>query len=508
MSKKDIPVFQMRASGILLHPASLPGQWGIGTLGNEAFTFVQKLRDSAVSYWQMLPLSPTGFGNSPYQSWSSIAGNSLLICPLSLQQDGLLPGDKAPEQLYVPEFSEKIDYDYARQSSEFFLNLAFDTYNTKGILKEEFTEFCRKERWWLDEHAVFAAIRKHMNQLSLQEWPSGLRKREVRAMNKIKDKLQQEIEFQKFVQFLFYRQWFSLREYANSVGVSVIGDLPIYVAADNVEVWTAPEMFAVDKNLRPVSVAGVPPDYFSETGQLWGNPVYRWNNHQKNGFRWWHRRLQHAFRMYDAVRIDHFRGFADYWSIPAKALTAETGKWKKAPGKKFFERFQKLKGNIPVIAEDLGILSDDAIALRNHCGFPGMKILQFAFQNPAENQFLPHFYEKHCVVYTGTHDNNTLRGWIEEDTSEEERKFIAEYLNCHQDEITAEIIRLAWASVANTAIVPFQDIYNLDSSARMNLPGTVEGNWLWKMTPEQLDQFPAEKLKKLNIIFTRFSEKV
>jgi 4-alpha-glucanotransferase len=497
--KKTIPLFQKRGSGILLHPASLPGQWGIGTFGQEAYDFIDKLSAAGVSYWQMLPLSPTGFGNSPYQSWSSFAGNQLFISPLLLQDDGLLP----PETTHERCDSEKIDYEFALNASEFFLRRAFEEYCNTQILSEEFNIFCRKEKFWLLEHALFAAARKHLNAVSLQEWPSDLRKHKQKKIEDFRSQFKKEIDFQKFVQFLFYRQWFSLKKYANERGIQIIGDIPIYVAADSVEVWNHPELFEVNSNLKPLLVAGVPPDYFSETGQLWGNPLYRWKAHKQSGFQWWHKRLAHSFRLYDVVRIDHFRGFADYWSIPAGAETAETGKWKKAPGIELFESFQTRYGKMPVIAEDLGILSNEAVALRNYFQFPGMKILQFAFLNPAENLFLPHFYDAHCVVYTGTHDNNTLRGWYEEDASPGEIEFISDYIQCREEGINENLIRLAWSSVANTVIVPVQDLFNLNSASRMNMPGTVEGNWMWKMTQEQFEKFPVEQLKKLNRIFSR-----
>jgi len=501
--KKENRFFENRSSGILLHPASLPGLWGIGTMGQEAFGFIDKLSEAGVKYWQMLPLTPTGMGNSPYQSWSAFAGNTMFICPRELKKEKLLPEDLNPEELFPVSQSKFIDYNHAHNAVDFFTQLAHRTFLQSNILRDEFLQFREKHHYWLEDFALFAAIRNQLKEIPVQKWPSLLRERDEEALLKKRRELSEQIELEEFSQFLFFRQWFKLKEYANSKGVLLIGDLPIYVSTDSVEVWISHELFEVDAGLNPVFVAGVPPDYFSETGQLWGNPVYNWKKHESNNFQWWQQRLEFALKMFDAVRIDHFRGFSDYWTIPADEKTAEKGQWKNAPGKLLFETIIQKHSHLPVIAEDLGELSDEAVELREHFGFPGMKILQFAFANPEENLFLPHFYDKNCVVYTGTHDNNTSRGWIEEDVLPEEKEFALEYLSCSEEDFSENFLRLGWSSVANTVIVPLQDLFSLDSSARMNTPGTESNNWLWKMNAEQLVNFPVDKLKKLNRLFGR-----
>jgi 4-alpha-glucanotransferase len=495
-------LFQKRSSGILLHISSLPGNWGVGRMGHEAYSFADKLHKAGIALWQFLPLQPLGIGSSPYQTCSAFAGNPLFISFEKMQEEGLLP-DENLSQLFSLAKDPMADYEYAKQASDFFLALAFRAFGQFHPLRKEYEEFCGAEQWWLDDYSLFSAIRKQLGEIRLQDWPKALKKRDRKSLDERKIALAVEIEYERFVQFVFFRQWNSFKEYCNEKGISLLGDLPIYVSADSVEVWTNPGLFDVDEDLNPHAVAGVPPDYFSETGQLWGNPVYRWDNHESDSFQWWHRRLDFSFRSFDALRIDHFRGFSEFWSISADQKTAVEGKWIHAPGQKLFDTYIDKRKDIPVLAEDLGILSEAAIELRKRYGFPGMKILQFAFSNYQENEFLPHFYDKNCVVYTGTHDNNTLRGWFETEATEEEKATVMAYLGHEKNELVSNVIKLAWSSVANMVIIPMQDLLNLDASCRMNIPGTTSGNWKWRMTQDQSENFPVGEIQKLNDLYSR-----
>ncbi len=500
---KQAVFFCNRGSGVLLHPLSLPGKQHCGTIGSEAYTFAELLKRANCTYWQMLPLTPPCVENSPYQSFSSLAGNPLLISWDLLQKDGLVD-DKTLHYAYeVVSDKGKIDYSSADESSELVLSYAFEKFEETGILRKEYENFSQLQKYWLDDYCLFVAIKKQLGNEAVQNWPELLRKRNKKSLNDKKIELENSIDYERFKQFIFFRQWFQLKKYCNNLGIKIIGDLPIYVSADSVEVWTNPELFDVNEHLQPLHKAGVPPDYYSETGQLWGNPVYKWASHEKDGFNWWRSRLDFAFKMFDAVRIDHFRGFSEFWAVPADSKTAEHGKWITAPGKKLFELYMNEHSVIPVIAEDLGIISDEAVALRERYGFPGMKVLQFAFSNPQENNFLPHFYEKNCVVYPGTHDNNSLIGWFEEEATESEKDMLRSYSGYEQGDLVGSILRLAWTSVANTVIVSAQDLLRKDSSSRMNIPGTEKGNWEWRMTQEDMLNFSCEELKLLNRICAR-----
>jgi 4-alpha-glucanotransferase len=496
-------IFRRRSGGVLLHPASLPGQWGIGTFGPEAYAFIDNLSEAGIKLWQILPLTPTGVGHSPYQSCSAFAGNTLLISLQFLHKELMLSQVESPVECYPCCDDHLIDYSKTVEISENFLQNAYQSFKKKGLLQPEYEEFCLTEKWWLENYALFAALRQDMNLISVQEWPTAIKQRNPGAIKEAKTRLSETIGYHKFVQFIFFRQWFRLKTYAGSKGVKIVGDLPIYVSSDSVEVWTQPRLFQLDKELYPLSVAGVPPDYFSEKGQMWGNPLYQWDAHLAEEFKWWHRRIGFAFRMFDLVRIDHFRGFADFWAIPFGKEDASEGTWHQAPGNKLFQGLHKKFKKMPVIAEDLGVLSDSAVQLLEECGFPGMKVLQFAFQNSCENTFLPHHYEKNCVVFTGTHDNNTTRGWFELEASQEERAAVLEYLQCDEEQVVEKLIRLAWSSVTNTVIIPVQDLLNLNSTARMNIPGTTTGNWLWKMTKDDATRFPVNRVKELNRLFCR-----
>jgi 4-alpha-glucanotransferase len=498
-------LFNKRRSGVLLHPASLPGKH-IGSMGKQAYDFIRKLSIAGISYWQMLPLNPTGPENSPYQSWSAFAGNPLLICPMMLCEWGIL--DRAKVELFTSEKSESTNIDYllAAEVSDYILAEAYAGFVHNALLNEEFERFCIHNKYWLEEYSLFAALRKKHNLKPVQLWPAEIRNRNKKDLENERVFLRGMIDFHKFVQFVFYKQWFLLKQFANEHKVCLIGDLPIYVATDSVDVWANKHLFELDDELNPTYVAGVPPDYFSETGQLWGNPVYKWDEHIASGFDWWIQRVRCNLEMYDGIRIDHFRGFSEYWAVKAGSETAKEGAWCSAPGTELFQKLSNTFPELPVIAEDLGILTNEAVALRKQFGFPGMKILQFAFTNPSENEFLPHYYKRNCVVYTGTHDNNTIRGWFEEDALTEEKAFALEYLQKDESEFVDAMIRLAWSSVANTVVVPVQDFFGLDASARFNVPGTVEGNWLWKMTSEQMNSFPEDSIKKLNMLYARAGE--
>lgn len=496
-------LFCNRGSGVLLHPLSLPGKQHCGTMGLEAYAFAELLKKANCTYWQMLPLSPPCVENSPYQSYSSRAGNPLLISWDLLQKDGLLVEMDLRVVSDKVQDNGNIDYSSADVSSELVLRYAFEKFEETGILRKEYVKFCQLQKDWLDDYCLFVAIKRQLDNEALQNWPELLRKRIKKSLDHKKIELGNSIEYEKFRQFIFFRQWFQLKEYCNNIGIKIIGDLPIYVSADSVDVWTHPELFDVNEYLQPLHLAGVPPDYYSETGQLWGNPVYQWTSHEKDGFSWWRSRLDFAFKMFDAVRIDHFRGFSEFWAVPADSKTAERGQWIAAPGMKLFDIFINEHSAVPVIAEDLGIISDEAVALREKYGFPGMKVLQFAFSNPQENKFLPHFYEKNCVVYPGTHDNNTLIGWFDEEATESEKDMLRSYSGHEQGDLVGSILRLAWTSVANTVIVPVQDLLRKNSLSRMNIPGTEKGNWRWRMTEEDMVGFPYEELNLLNRISSR-----
>lgn len=492
-----------RSSGILLHPVSLPGKYGIGTIGNEAYAFVDALSEAGVRYWQILPLNPTDSENSPYCSSSAFAGNPFLISPDLLIEDKMIDADSMISILSIVDEQNTIDYPRVKTAQKKILQSAFHHFTEHDFFADEFRNFCKAHSYWLEDFACFSAIKEHFGHTSLQTWPLKTRNRQQSAMLPLLNSLTKEIEFYKFEQFLFYKQWMKLKTYANSKNVLIIGDVPIYVSADSADLWSHSNLFDVNDKLEPNQLAGVPPDYFSETGQLWGNPVYNWQQHESEHFSWWIKRMQHNLDLFDVVRLDHFRGFADYWSVPAGESTAVNGKWNIASGEKLFKRIQSKIGQIHLIAEDLGILSEGAVSLLQQLNFPGMKILQFAFNGEGTNSFLPHFYDENCVVYTGTHDNNTCKGWFEEEATVAEQEKLKAYTQCNQQEVSFAMIRLALSSVANTAIIPIQDLLSLGSEARMNIPGTVKNNWKWKMTSEQMTQIPWEQIQFWNVLFDR-----
>jgi len=478
-----------RAAGILLHPTSLPGRHGAGTLGAAARQWVDRLSAAGTAYWQILPLGPTGFGNSPYQCYSAFAGNPLLIDPDLLAERGLLtPEETAPS---APE-TGKVDYDAVTARRTAQLKQAFSRFRPS----DAYERFRCEHDGWLNDYALFMALTEHFNGDAWSDWPENVRLRDPETMKRYRLRLQKSVDFHCFVQFCFFSQWEALKAYANGKGVEIIGDLPIYVAMNSADVWAQPHYFQLDGALRPVAVAGVPPDYFSATGQRWGNPLFDWDALEKEHFSWWVQRLKASLALFDMVRIDHFRGFEAYWSVPAEEETAINGRWVKGPDAKLFDAFRAaFGGELPIIAEDLGIITPEVEKLRDDYGLPGMKILQFAFGGDASNPYLPHNHIPNCIVYTGTHDNDTTNGWFYAEAPEEaERTHAMQYLACPWDAFHKSLNRAALASPAALAVLPLQDLLGLGSDARMNTPGTALGNWEWRATQRQLDEAPWDEL--------------
>lgn len=493
-----------RSSGILLHPTSLPGRFGIGDLGLEAYRFIDFLAESAQRLWQILPLGPTGYGNSPYASYSAMAGNPLLISPEKLRDDGFL-SDEDFEGL--PEFPvEKVDFDRVIPVKMPLLRKACENFQAKAtaLQQTEFAGFCSSKAYWLDDYALFMALREAREGKSWHTWEPEIAKRQPDALDRWRQQLATEILYHKYLQFEFFRQWSELKRYANMRGIEIIGDIPIYVAQDSAEVWSHPELFCLDEETgEPELMAGVPPDYFSETGQLWGNPVYDWERLQQDNFKWWVQRFEMLLDYVDIIRIDHFRGFEAYWAVKQGETTAINGEWVKAPGEEFFEVLKEKLGSLPIMAEDLGIITPEVEELRDRFEFPGMKILQFAFGGGPDNPYLPFCYKRNSVVYTGTHDNNTTRGWFE-GISPQEKEHVLRYLGAtSSDGINWDLIRLALGSVANQAIIPMQDILSLGGQAQMNFPSTAEGNWEWRYQPDALTEEVRDRLKTLTHTYGR-----
>ncbi|MEZ4539864.1 MAG: 4-alpha-glucanotransferase [Chloroflexota bacterium] len=473
-----------RAAGVLLHPTSLPGRFGIGDLGDSAYHFVDFLVAARQQLWQLLPIGPTGYGDSPYQSFSAFAGNPLLISPERLVADGYLPAEAIEDVPDFPagevDFGPVIDYKKAllNQAHQYFLAHGDETQH------EEYKRFCQNTAYWLDDYAFFMALKEYHKEQDggvWNTWPKQIAKRQVRAMKQWAKQLAAEIESHKFQQFLFYKQWLALKAYANGQGIKIIGDLPIFVAYDSADVWAHPELFYLDKDGAPSVVAGVPPDYFSTTGQRWGNPLYRWEAFAADHYDWWVRRIHMNLVQADIVRIDHFRGFEAYWEIPASEPTAVIGRWVKGPDAAVFEAIQAKLGELPIIAEDLGVITPEVEALRDRFDFPGMRILQFAFGGTRNSSFLPYNYVHNTIVYTGTHDNETTLGWYLNAT-EDERDHLRRYTVSSGRDIVWDLIRLAYASVADMAIIPMQDLFVLGNEARMNYPGREGGWWRWRYT--------------------------
>lgn len=491
-----------RSSGVLLHPTSLPGLFGIGDLGPQAYHWIDFLAESGCGWWQVLPLGPTGYGDSPYQSFSAFAGNPYLISPELLQSENLLDGADLDN---LPSFHpQKVDYGRVIEWKNTILMKTFERWlqQASSASRDEVQKFKEINSFWLDDFALFMALKEAHNGAPWHTWHPRIRNRDEEALRDSRLAHYEVIQRHVFVQYLFYKQWQDLHAYAKQKHIGIIGDLPIFVSHDSADVWMNPELFFLKKDGKPQLVAGVPPDYFSPTGQLWGNPIYRWEVHRRTGYAWWISRLRMAFTQVDTVRLDHFRGFAGYWEIPGNALTAENGRWVRAPGTDFFKKVQQALGNLPIIAEDLGVITEDVIEMREKFAFPGMKILQFGFAGEPNNPYLPHNYPRNCVVYTGTHDNDTALGWYQR-INQEERNFALKYLNQNGTDFAWDLIRACWASVADLAIAPMQDFLSLDNRARMNYPGNPRGNWQWRLPSNALSSGLSAKIQQLNYLYSR-----
>ncbi len=502
-----------RAGGVLLHPTSLPSNYGIGDLGANAYKFVDFLERAKQTYWQVLPLGPTGYGDSPYQCFSAFAGNSNLIAPELLVEDGFLTTNEINRK---PDFpTGKVDFGKLYDWKNHILALAYERFRqtTSVDLRGKFETFCQHESSWLDDYALFRAVKKSQNQKLWLEWDALLRLRDDTARHFAKENLREDIQSQKFQQWLFYRQWSDLKNYANEKDIKIVGDVPIFIALDSSDVWCNPSQFKLDEGNRPLVVAGVPPDYFSKTGQLWGNPIYNWDAMRQDGFKWWIDRVKATLKTVDIVRVDHFRGFAAAWEVPGGDKTAVNGKWVNVPGKELFEALRNAIGELPFWAEDLGVITPDVEELRDSFGFPGMRILQFAFGGDAQNHDLPHNYIQNSVAYTGTHDNDTTVGWFNSgagksstrDVSQirREHDFCLKYLATDGKEIHWDFVRAVWSSVADSAVVPMQDLLGLGSEARINLPGSTTGNWYWQCKDGDFSDEMAERLRGLTEIYGR-----
>lgn len=490
----------MRNCGVLLPVSSLPSRYGIGGFSKEAYDFVDFLAMGGQTYWQILPLGPTGYGDSPYQSFSTFAGNPYYISLDKLVDEGLLTAEEcAAEDSYDTE--NYVNYEKIYHTRFKLLKKAFD----RAEINEDnaYQSFMKENEAWLTDYAMYMAIKDSLGGISWIEWDEDIKLRKPEAMASYQKKLAEEISFYCYQQYLFAKQWKELKAYANKKGVKIIGDIPIYVAFDSADTWANPELFQLDEKNIPIAVAGCPPDAFSATGQLWGNPLYRWDYHEKTGFAWWVRRMAHCYKLYDMVRIDHFRGFDEYWAIPYGDETAEFGEWKQGPGYALFAELKKQLGNKPVIAEDLGFLTPSVLKLVKKTGYPGMKILQFAFDSREESDYLPHNYTSNSVVYTGTHDNDTVNGWIPA-MSRRDLAFAKKYTGVKKTkDLCPALIKMALASVSDTAIIPMQDYLELGSEARINTPSTLGNNWHWRMTADVMTEELAKKMHEWARIFGR-----
>ena len=493
-----------RSFGTLVHPTSFPSEYGIGDLGEKAYRFIDFLEETHQGVWQILPLGPTGFGNSPYASYSAFAGNPYLVSPDILREKGLLKESEL-EKNKIPQ-STTAEYDKAYEIKDELFNIACERFYNRADAEEQkrFTSFKEDNRHWLDDYALFMACLIENGKKPWNQWDKALAKREKKAMDNARKRLKNRIDSQYWIQFEFFEQWMALRKYANDKQIKIIGDIPIFVDHNSSDVWANKKYFDVDSTGNRLLVSGVPPDYFSDTGQLWGNPLYRWKELEKDGYKWWIDRFRQMFHMFDAIRVDHFRGFDAYWEIKADAETAQNGRWVKGPGEKLFFAIEKKLGKLPIIAEDLGVITPDVVKLRDQFNFPGMKVLQFAFDDPG-NGFLPHNYNtSNCIVYSGTHDNDTTLGWYRQ-APEQERNYLREYTKSDGTDVSWQLIRLGMFSVANQAIFPLQDFMELDGDHRMNFPGTTENNWLWRFTDDMLDGLDKERIRHIAAISNRNS---
>ncbi|MEA2042469.1 MAG: 4-alpha-glucanotransferase [Bacteroidota bacterium] len=485
-----------RTGGILMHLSSLPGPDGIGTMGKTARHWVDQLTEAGQRLWQILPLGPTGFANSPYASWSAFAGNPLFI-DLSCFDKNVYNSPK-----FKGLNKDSIDYEELKKIKVPYLKKYAKAFISNEFNNKNYLDFKFNNRFWLNDYALFHALKEKFDFEAFNTFPDDIRLREESALREYGTELQEEIEICKATQYFFFEQWNELKTYANSKGLRIVGDIPLYVAEDSVDVWAFPEQFMLDNNRKPTRVAGVPPDYFSQTGQLWGNPVYDWEAIEKSGFWWWTERVKMNFKLFDILRIDHFRGFSEFWAVPEGNKTAEEGEWLSGPGDRLLNKIYSEVPHAEIIAEDLGVLTDDVIRLRDKYRLPGMKILQFAFDSDASNQFLPHNYDKNCIVYTGTHDNDTNIGWFTEAMAKEQNYF-KNYTGAKLDSISQSFIKTAYASAANTAIIQMQDLLGLSTKHRMNTPGIISGNWEWRMAEGSFTQAHKDFLLRLSEIYGR-----
>jgi 4-alpha-glucanotransferase len=495
-----------RKCGVLLHPTSLPSKFGIGDMGKEAYQFIDFLKESSQKLWQILPINPMGYGGTPYQSFSAFAGNPLLICMDKLVQEGLLSKE---DVLDIPPLDvNNVEFEKVKKFKEKLLRKSYIKFREKSKSERYYT-FIERNSGWLEDYSLFMVLKQYFDGMPWNKWEKSIAFREKNAVAFYRNLLIEEIEYHKFLQYQFQVQWLELKQYANTMGIKIIGDLPIFVSYDSSDAWAKPELFQLDEKGNPKKVAGVPPDYFSKTGQLWGNPHYQWDVMEKDNFKWWTERFVNLLSLVDVIRVDHFRGFEAYWEIPAGEKTAVKGKWVKAPGEKLFTVLKQQLGELPVIAEDLGYITSEVIELKNKFRFPGMKILQFAYGDIQEERFSPEHFQENCVLYTGTHDNDTTVGWYKNTVKKdlELLKWVQEYFDIEEglplNDVCWHLIEAVYKSNADTVIIPLQDILCLDSDARMNIPGTKTGNWAWRYPSGSLTKEIKEKLKNLASKYSR-----
>lgn len=483
----------MRSSGILMHISSLPSPYGIGTMGKEARKFVDFLVKSAQTYWQVLPICPTSYGDSPYQSFSSFAGNPYFIDLDILCKQKLLKAEECKAYHWGKKPAE-IDYGLLYENRYPLLHKAYERFLKK--IPADYESFCKEQETWLEDYALFMALKESHNGVSFIQWEPELKQRKPEAMEKAEKEQKEEIGFWKMVQYLFYQQWNDLKAYANERGIQMIGDVPIYVAMDSADVWANPTQFYLDGNLNPIDVAGCPPDGFSQDGQLWGNPLFRWDVMEQDGYRWWVQRMEKMSKLFDVIRIDHFRGFDSYYAIPYGDQTARNGEWRSGPGIGLFQSLEKTLGKLNVIAEDLGFLTDSVRKMLSDSGYPGMKLMQFAFDTREDGDYLPHNYSRNCAVYAGTHDNDTILGWMKT-APRACVSFAKEYLKLDKEEgYNWGVMRSVWSSVGDMAVVTMQDLLDIGSEGRMNTPSTLGSNWMWRMKPDAIDNALAKKIRR------------
>lgn len=492
-------ILNKRSNGVLMHISSLPGNTGIGTLGKPAYDFVDFLKKSSQTYWQILPICPTSYGDSPYQSFSTFAGNPYFIDFELLVGQGFLQ-KKDYENISWGSDETQVDYGLLYEQRHKLFSIIQK--NFEKNTPADFESFCKENAFWLDNYSLFMAIKDAHNGVSFLEWEKEIINREEQSLKKWTEKCSDRINYYKILQYLFFAQWNNLKKYANDNGIKIIGDIPIYVAADSADVWSNPEQFMLDENHVPIEVAGCPPDGFSADGQLWGNPVYNWDYMKKDNYSWWKKRLEMSLKNFDVLRIDHFRGFDSYYCIPFGDTTAKNGVWKKGPGTALFEEIKKCYGELPIIAEDLGFLTDSVRQMLKDVGYPGMKVLQFAFDSRENSDYLPHSYSKNSVVYTGTHDNDTILGWTSSAPAEDYSN-AKKYLRTNDKNFPTEMMLAAIESVSNTCILCMQDLIGLDGSARMNTPSTVGNNWKWRATQNQITENISEFLSYYTKLYNR-----